>query len=98
MLCKVCHLADTRTERRNRGIYRNMFSFTSIISISLEQFDDYRKVGELTLPHGYTLDFSISHLGTSVSGGGFAAKWTIKALEWNSNTSDINQQFFNTKK
>ena len=24
MTCKVCLLADTRTERSNRGIYRNM--------------------------------------------------------------------------
>ena len=24
MTCKVCLWADTRTERRNRGIYRNM--------------------------------------------------------------------------
>ena len=63
----------------------------------VETFSDFRKVGEMTLPHGYTLDFNISHIGASVSGG-YATKWTMEALEWRANTPEIDQRFFNTEK
>jgi hypothetical protein len=34
MMCKVCLLADARTERRNRGIYRNMLRLRTGYEIS----------------------------------------------------------------
>ena len=63
----------------------------------VESFGDFRKIGDLTVPHNYALDFSISHIGASVSGG-FAARWTMDALEVMSNMPDIDQRFFNTEK
>ena len=63
----------------------------------VETFGNFSKIGDMTVPHSYTLDFSISHIGASVSGG-FAAKWTMEALELMSNTPNIDQKFFNTEK
>ena len=62
----------------------------------VESFGGFKKIGDLTVPHSYTLEFSISHIGASVSGG-FAAIWTMETLELMSNT-DIDQRFFNTEK
>ena len=42
-----------------------------------EKFDDFRKVGDLTLPYSYTLDYMID--GTNQSG--FIAKWKINVQE-----------------
>ncbi|NLT64985.1 MAG: hypothetical protein GXX84_00110 [Acidobacteria bacterium] len=47
------------------------------IYVLVEQFDDFRKVGELTLPHSYTIDYSVEGQGHS-----FIAKWTAKAIQW----------------
>ncbi|MDR0310922.1 MAG: hypothetical protein LBJ21_04995 [Acidobacteriota bacterium] len=63
----------------------------------IEKFDNFGKVGDLTLPHSYMLNYSITHLG-SMAMGGFAANWTIEAREWGFNTPEINQNFFNTEK
>ena len=63
----------------------------------IEQFGDFMEVGDLTLPHRYTLDFNINHIGTSVAGG-FAANWTMEVQKWGFNTPDVNQKFFNTEK
>ena len=63
-----------------------------------EKFGDFKKVGDLTLPHIYALDYSISYIG-SMAMGGFAANWTMEALKWRFNISDdIDQRYFNTEK
>jgi len=63
-----------------------------------EKFGDFRKVGDLTLPHIYTLDYNISYIG-SIAMGGFTANWTMEALKWGFNIpDDIDQKFFNTRK
>jgi hypothetical protein len=55
-----------------------------------ETFGDFKKIGSLTLPHGYTLDYSISGLGQS----GFLAKWNINVQEIGLDTPDIPQNLF----
>ena len=63
----------------------------------VEKFDDFRAVGNLTLPHSYTLDYSLNHLGGTTMGG-YAANWTMEALQWGFGAPDIDQRFFNTEK
>ena len=63
----------------------------------VENFYDFKEVGALTLPHGYTLDYSISHHGGTAMGG-FAANWTMEALQWGFDAPNIDQKFFNTEK
>ena len=62
----------------------------------MERFDDFRKVGDLVLPHSYMLDFSVTHHGTG-NMGGFAANWGIEALKWELNTP-VDQKLFNTER
>ena len=60
----------------------------------VETFDDFKKVGTLTLPHSYTLDYMID--GTNQSG--FIAKWEISVLEIGFNTPNIDPNFFKASK
>jgi hypothetical protein len=50
---------------------------TDSIYVLTEKFDDFKKVGAMTLPHLYTIDYSIEGQGHT-----FIAKWTLKALQW----------------
>ncbi|MDR0310150.1 MAG: hypothetical protein LBJ21_01045 [Acidobacteriota bacterium] len=59
-----------------------------------EKFDDFKKVGELTLPHSYTLDYMIDGLNQS----GFIAKWNINILTWGFNTPGIDPDIFKAEK
>jgi hypothetical protein len=43
----------------------------------IETFDDYKKVSGMTLPHKYTLEYSLEGQGHS-----FIGKWTINARKW----------------
>jgi hypothetical protein len=43
----------------------------------VEKFDDFKKVGALTLPHSYIIDYSAEGQGHA-----FIAKWTMKASQW----------------
>jgi hypothetical protein len=47
------------------------------IYVLVEQFDDFQKVGAMTLPHTYTMNYSVEGQGQS-----FIAKWTMKAVQW----------------
>jgi hypothetical protein len=47
------------------------------IYVLTEKFDDFKKVGAMTLPHVYTMDFSIEGQGHA-----FIGKWTMKAVQW----------------
>jgi hypothetical protein len=55
-----------------------------------EKFDDFRKVGEVTLPHDYTLHYMID--GTNQAG--FIAQWKIEVLQAGFNTPDIDSNLF----
>jgi len=45
--------------------------------VLVEKFDDFKKVGATTLPHSYTIDYSVEGQGHS-----FIGKWTMKAAQW----------------
>lgn len=47
------------------------------IYVLVEKFDDFKKAGELTLPHRYTMDYSVEGQGHT-----FIAKWTMQAVQW----------------
>jgi hypothetical protein len=47
------------------------------IYVLVEKFDDFKKVGAMTLPHSYTMDYSVEGQGHS-----FIGKWTMKAVQW----------------
>ena len=47
------------------------------IYVLVEKFDDFKKVGAMTLPHTYSMDYSLEGQGHT-----FIAKWTMKAVEW----------------
>ena len=57
----------------------------------LEQFDDFREVDGMMLPHHYTIDFSVEGQGRT-----FLARWTIEASQWMHN-GQIDPQFFEAK-
>jgi hypothetical protein len=47
------------------------------IYVLIEKFDDFKKIGAMTLPHTYTMDYSVEGQGHA-----FIAKWTMKAVQW----------------
>ncbi len=47
------------------------------IYVLTERFDDFRVEGALTLPHKYTIDYSVEGQGRT-----FIAKWTLDAVQW----------------
>jgi hypothetical protein len=47
------------------------------IYVLTEKFDDFKKVGAMTLPHSYTIDYSVEGQGPT-----YIAKWTMKASQW----------------
>ena len=60
--------------------------------VLVESFDDFKKVGAMTLPHAYTIDYSVEGQGHT-----FIAKWTMKAVEWLFNRT-YNDQIFVAQK
>jgi hypothetical protein len=57
----------------------------------LEQFDDFREVEGMMLPHRYTIDLSIEGAGST-----FLARWIIEAKDWIHN-GQADPQFFEVK-
>jgi hypothetical protein len=47
------------------------------IYLLVEKFDDFKKVGAMTLPHSYTIDYSVEGQGHT-----FIGKWTMNAVQW----------------
>jgi len=60
----------------------------------VEKFDDFKKVGAVTLPHSYMLEYMID--GTNQSG--FIANWKIDVIEIGFNAPDIDQKLFKAEK
>jgi len=58
--------------------------------ILTERFEDFRKVGDLTLPFRYILEYSID----GVQGAGFLGHWRLNAQEIVFNAPDISPGFF----
>jgi len=59
-----------------------------------EKFDNFKKVGGLTMPHRYVLDYAIE--GTAQSA--FIAHWTLEAQEWGFNMSNLDEKLFKAEK
>jgi hypothetical protein len=47
------------------------------IYVLIEKFYDFKKVGAMTLPHGYSIDYSVEGQGHT-----FIGKWTLRADQW----------------
>jgi hypothetical protein len=47
------------------------------IYVLVEKFDDFKKVGAMTLPHSYSIDYSVEGQGHT-----FVGKWTLTAQQW----------------
>lgn len=47
------------------------------IYVLVEKFDDFKKIGAMTLPHSYTIDYSVEGQGHT-----FIGKWILKAGQW----------------
>ena len=59
----------------------------------VERFEDYRKVGGMTLPYRYILDYS-----QSGGAGSFIARWTMNVGKWLFNAPNIDQKIFQAEK
>ncbi|MDR1728283.1 MAG: hypothetical protein LBT74_10235 [Acidobacteriota bacterium] len=60
----------------------------------VEKFEDFKKVGALTLPHRYVLHYTID--GTAQSG--FIADWTLSARQIGFNAQNIDPKVFQAEK
>jgi hypothetical protein len=58
----------------------------------VENFDDFKKVGEMVLPQNYTIEYSVEGQGRT-----FVAKWNLKASQWDFNKS-YDERIFKAKK
>ena len=52
------------------------------IYVLIEKFDDFKKVGAMTLPHSYNMDYSVEGQGQA-----FIASWTMNAVQWAFNST-----------
>jgi hypothetical protein len=59
----------------------------------IEKFEDYKKVGPLTLPHRYILEYSQEGVRST-----FIAHWTLNVDQWGFNAKDLDQKFFQAQK
>jgi len=62
------------------------------IYVLVEKFDDFKKVGAMTLPHSYFIDYSVEGQGQT-----FIGKWTVNALQWAFNRS-VDEKIFIAEK
>lgn len=62
------------------------------IYVLVEKFDDFKKIGAITLPHSYTMEYSVEGQGHS-----FIAKWNMKAVQWAFNR-DYDDKIFQAQK
>lgn len=59
----------------------------------VEKFDEFKKVGGLTLPHRYVLDYQLEG-----SGHAFIANWTQKVAKWGFNAQNLDPKIFQAQK
>lgn len=58
------------------------------IYVLIEKFDDFKKVGAMTLPHSYSIDYSVEGQGHT-----FIGKWFLRADQWAFNRTYDNKIF-----
>ena len=58
----------------------------------IEKFEDFQKTGDITLPHSYSIDYSVEGQGAS-----FVGKWTLKANQWDFGKT-YNERIFKAQK
>ena len=89
---KIFLYFETETYRHVRTDYKvknNSIAALEIYDNLTEKFEDFREVGELTLPHGYTLIFQKD--GDQPT---FLGHWIIKAQEIAFDAPDIDTKIF----
>jgi hypothetical protein len=59
----------------------------------IEKFEDYKKVGGLTLPHRYLLEYRVEGIGAS-----FIGHWKIDIKTWAVNVPNLDPSFFLAEK
>lgn len=62
--------SETSTSTLSNGLPDSIYSL-------VETFGDFKKVGAMTLPHLYTIDYSVEGQGHT-----FIAKWTVNVAQW----------------
>jgi hypothetical protein len=62
------------------------------IYVLIENFGDFKKAGELMLPHSYSIDYSVEGQGHT-----FVAKWNVKASQWDFNKA-YDERIFKAQK
>jgi hypothetical protein len=62
------------------------------IYVLIEKFDDFKKVGDLTLPQSYSIDYSVEGQGHT-----FVAKWNLKSGQWDLNKA-YDERIFKAQK
>jgi hypothetical protein len=72
-----------------KGVTQSL-GFSEVAYTLTEKFDDFKKVGPLTLPHSYTLNYMID--GSNQSG--FIANWKISVVDAGFNMPNIDQGVF----
>jgi hypothetical protein len=63
------------------------------IYLLVEKFDEFRRIGGLTLPYKYELDYSLEG-----SGHAFIGKWTLNANSWGFNAKGLDPKIFKAEK
>ena len=58
-----------------------------------EKFENFKKAGDLTLPHNYTIEYMTDGAQTA-----FIGTWDMEVTDWTFNAPDIDQQLFRVDK
>ena len=89
---KICLYFDPVTFRHVRTHYyvMNAVGFDKRPNLT-EKFENFKKVGNMTLPHNYAIQLELERSGT-------ITKWEIQASEWIFNRPDIDTRIFRLEK
>ena len=100
---KIRLFFDPETYRHVLTEYKvQMYNAVNRVYTLTESFSNFKKVGSVTLPHNYTLFYTIDHSANRPgftedslqSGSGFMARWNIDVLEIAIDTPDIPKNLF----
>jgi len=82
---------DPATYQHVRSEYRvsNRIGERDIFDTLTEKFEDFRKVGDLMLPHSYTLGYAADGAQTV-----FIGNWKLEVRDWKLDAPDIDQSIF----